>query len=43
MTSYITTNHWEFTIHWDDSKPLILNKETPVMTNDVQWLRLSLG
>jgi hypothetical protein len=24
-------NKWEITIHWDDSKPLIVNKETPDM------------
>jgi hypothetical protein len=29
---YSDPNKWEFTLHWDDNKPLILNKETPVMT-----------
>ncbi len=29
---YSDLNRSEITIHWDDSKPLILNKETPVMT-----------
>ena len=29
---YSDQNRSEITIQWDDSKPLILNKETPVMT-----------
>ncbi len=25
-------NFWKFTLFWDNTKPLVINKETPVMT-----------
>jgi hypothetical protein len=29
---FFDPRYWKFTVEWDDSKPLIINKETPVMT-----------